>query len=342
MLYELLSEKGMLIADEVFPNIPSRQDVYQLFGNFGPNSRGAKYWEHAEDFLDLIDSATDPGNSPRKEFARKLVARVTSKTTLDEFRDLAVLAIASEVNAHVAIGSITSEAWQPYINWAQQLPETDSIITFNYDTLLEKVGRDPSVSTVKADGVMWPKGHVRDLPPNRCPIYKLHGSAEWGWDDGKKLFQDVHTGGFTLTDGLRPLIGTPGATKKKLCDAQFEDIWAAAMGKLKEAEAVVFMGYRFPPSDSFSRRMLLEALQNNKNLTLRVHTVLGPSVGDAATVRLNELIRETLYSAGRLNYADHPRGGVPDIASKFSIRNHPLYAEDFMSVMKVRMLNPDR
>jgi len=64
LLYELLTEKGLLLAQEVFPHTPLRSDVYELFGKYGPASKAAKYWEHAEEFLDLVDAATEPVDSP--------------------------------------------------------------------------------------------------------------------------------------------------------------------------------------------------------------------------------------------------------------------------------------
>jgi hypothetical protein len=45
-------------------------------------------------------------------------------------------------------------------------------------------------------------------------------------------------------------------TKKTRCAGEFKGIWDAAMVALKAAEQVVFVGYRFPPSDSESRSRL--------------------------------------------------------------------------------------
>lgn len=334
LLYELLSEKGQLLATEVFPRIPSRVKVYELFLNSGPRSMGAKFWDHAEDFLDIVDSATDPGSSPRKEFIKKQVERIAGTTiTVQEFRDLAVLAIASEVESHVQMGSLKSEAWQPYLHWARQLTTQDSVITFNYDTLLEKLGRDPQTNFLKEDGVHWP-GNRRAIPAELCSIFKLHGSADWAWDsqNPRKQFDVIPVGGFHFNDGYRPLIGTPGATKQHHVDEHFKGIWKQAMAKLSAAEVIVFMGYRFPPSDSFARRQLLGALQLNMTNYLRVHTVLGPDVRDTATVRLSALLRETLDPTGKLDAGLFPSGALGN-QPRYRLYNQPLYAEDFMSVL---------
>jgi hypothetical protein len=333
LLYELLTEKGHLLAQEVFPNTPLRSDVYELFGKYGPASKSAKYWEHAEEFLDLVDAATEQASSPRRKFIEKLLHRINNNLTLNAFRDLATLAIATEVNAHVEIGSLKAEAWKPYLHWAKQLNAQDSIITFNYDTLLEKLGNDPAVLHLKDDGVLLPH-KATAIPEERCRIFKLHGSANWAWDEkaGDRFQVFGSTGGFNFKDGYRPLIGTPGGTKQDHVERHFENIWKQAMATLQQAEVIVFMGYRFPPSDSYARRALLHTLTLNGTRSLRIHTVLGPDVRDTATVRLNALLRETLDPTGKIDASLFPVGALGN-QPRYRVQNQPLFAEDFMSVL---------
>jgi hypothetical protein len=58
-------------------------------------------------------------------------------------------------------------------------------------------------------------------------------------------------------------------------------LWDAACKEVTDASVVVFMGYRFPPTDSYALERLLGALGENKTPnTLHVVTVLGPNNPD--------------------------------------------------------------
>jgi len=65
----------------------------------------------------------------------------------------------------------------------------------------------------------------------------------------------------------------------------------AATAALKTADAIVFVGYRFPPTDSAARRILIDAIGENDKQHIVLHTVLGPKVHDDQTERLKAMLR---------------------------------------------------
>jgi hypothetical protein len=62
---------------------------------------------------------------------------------------------------------------------------------------------------------------------------------------------------------------------------------------ITQADVLVFIGYRAPPSDPHSLKTITDAISSNPNPNLRLHTVLGPPRHDSA--RLLKLLRHALY-----------------------------------------------
>jgi hypothetical protein len=115
------------------------------------------------------------------------------------------------------------------------------------------------------------------------------------------------------------LMGLPGPAKSRLCNGDLSSIWTAATAALTAADEIVFIGYRFPPSDSQSRSLLLKAIATNQGRGggtliagerwLKIHTVLG--LQSPQSQRLGQLL---------------------NAAKPGSVRQHQLFAEDFLSM----------
>jgi hypothetical protein len=106
---------------------------------------------------------------------------------------------------------------------------------------------------------------------------------------------------------------------------------------LREADAIVFVGYRFPPTDAEARKKLLSAIEgNNKGAPrhhLKVHIVLGPKLSDDVE-RLHGLIEAVLLRAKRTQGSPVGRGG-----RTFEIHAHRMFAEDFFTVWSQTLLH---
>jgi hypothetical protein len=101
-----------------------------------------------------------------------------------------------------------------------------------------------------------------------------------------------------------------------------KDIWHVAEIVLRKADVVIFVGYRFPPTDAEARGRLLGALMRNSAPDLRLYTVLGPN-DDPDNRRLETLLR----------YATAQRE-----AGQGKVERVHLWAQDFMSVYQPELL----
>jgi len=143
LLEDLLSERGKSETHVQYARLPNRDLVYRVFHHYGPASH-VKFWQHAEDFLDFVDAAKEPESSTRRQLLERLVRGQGGDQTplIEDFRKLAILAVAAECSTFVDRGDVRSEAWQPYVEWAGKLGERDTIVTFNYDRVIEKLGAE--------------------------------------------------------------------------------------------------------------------------------------------------------------------------------------------------------
>ncbi len=81
-----------------------------------------------------------------------------------------------------------------------------------------------------------------------------------------------------------PALGPPRPpdVTKQAGTERLGGLWSGAEQEIENASAVVCVGYRFPPTDSLARRKIINAIEANFAASvLCLHTVLGPSVGDA-------------------------------------------------------------
>jgi hypothetical protein len=116
-------------------------------------------------------------------------------------------------------------------------------------------------------------------------------------------------------------IAPPGPSKATTCAQCFDPLWLKAEERLRQAHAVVFMGYRFPETDAEARTRLLTSLSEAQSPVR--HVVLGPDVKSPEVRRLESLLAWTDKEA--------------------AYRVHPLYTQDFMSVFEVpELFNPKR
>jgi hypothetical protein len=238
------------------------------------------------------------------------------------------------------------ERWEPYVTWASRLTELDTVVTFNYDLVVETAASSEQARDLGGKGItVVTFGEMRDNPDfasaAKMPILlKLHGSVDWRHVADRPIMPFERTGEreFAINQGLDvPLsIATPGPTKGTLATTHLKPLWDLAKKRLSEADQILFIGYRFPPSDSQARSELLGAIASNPPLVgpspsqakprpLGMHVVLGDS--DAAASRLTALLRFAGDKSGRVAEGR----GVP-----YAITRHPLFAEDFLSVANIR------
>ena len=202
------------------------------------------------------------------------------------------------------------------------LARGDAVITFNWDTLVERVLAEDG-RWYPADGYGFPRRLVyeaedginhsmpaRSTPPSELVVLKLHGS--YGWRSvNDRFFLDGHTylAGFTfplldsptpLRDADEPMYYSPSdlvmvypSFLKHLAHPMLADIWALASAHLWHANFVEIIGYSLPASDSATRALLLP-------LILRLNSGAARVVVRDPSTRTLERWREFLGSKAEL------------------------------------------
>lgn len=361
LLPDLMRPEVMENLDATYPSAPYRQnsgDLHQVvlkaygYGSKFQQGRprgtgdvpGENIWADAEQFLDYLDTAAAGGpSSPAFKRLSRVVAAATSHfgfkdgTGADALRlsRVAKRLVAGTCSAFLVGADLETERWEPFVKWAKSLGANDTIISFNYDCVVEFLNKvSKNIHVVRLGGDQSNPGHAR--------LLKLHGSVNWkisglAPDDstlptGKESSIKVEPQDdfdFALKCEDHELaIASPGPIKKAVSAGWLAELWNQAAHAIRAADAVVFIGYRFPPSDSHARERLLLALSQNDRPYLAVHTVLGLHSPD--TPRLTQLLRFALSRREPQPFGERP-GSNPDLR-RYTLANHPLYGEDFLSV----------
>jgi len=309
--------------------------VYKIYSEHLRGSDASKgnavHWEHAEEFLTFVDSTSD--DAPRRAILKSWLPNDRKDDDgTDWFRRAVVSALASECNFVQTASVKRDEIWHPYIRWGSGLhPTSDSILTFNYDLVLETLGDSKEAAPINRKGVATPS-NPQPLS-GYVPIYKLHGSVNWFVNHNGTVHDEGADFLRSTLANHTPLIGTPGVSKRTVRDKFLNSIWDAAKAALAEAEVIVFLGYRSPPSDPDARQFILDAISTAHGIGhapkhRRVHLVLGPNTSDPAVTRLDKLIDFSMAPSGRVKrypFAHDPKH------PKYEVIKQPLHVEDFLS-----------
>ncbi len=310
---------------------------------------GVRLWDDAEQFLDFLEGVSQ--TKAPEVFRDALVAVGTLSngnwsqlaSNMDKARLTARQLLAAESSRFLQGAEVETERWEPYREWLRHRGFADegkegaeeTIITFNYDTALEKVDFWFSEQGIPTRlSVLLPQiSRLQELrEEGRALVLKLHGSTNWK-REGARAVKTVDDEFSALTcNESEMVLGTPGPRKTGVTDL-LENLWQEALRALSHANAIVFLGYRFPPTDAASRTRLIGAIhQNNELDDLAVHTVLGPDVTQPDAQRLKGLLHQALSHRHIRGTAFNYLPGS-DPLRYYSLTSHSLLAEDFISVV---------
>ena len=238
---ELISDKSerwaqrwLALRGVASDRFPSR--VVPLF----KRGLGDGLWENAEECLAVIDEA---------RLDRVTRAVVAESTGLDsqgiDNAWMWMTQFVAAATAHFVDRAVSAEelpeVWFPYELWASSLCEHDSIVSFNYDRVVEHL-------LSKAEG-------------KPAALAKLHGTVP----DTETLCSNIRDGVAIST------IATPGPGKTRSRDsAMLVGQWDEAEYRIEAADRIVIVGYSFPASDAYVRSFIL-----NRMGTKRIDIVVG-------------------------------------------------------------------
>lgn len=160
-----------------------------------------------------------------------------------------------------------------YLYFAKHVLKTDAtIISFNYDLLLEHVFEKLSISPNY--------GIFKNPPKNSQLILKIHGSANWTYCDNCNEFSRFS--GYEISNVLE------NKTKCEECGLKLEPVlippilykelyykhptqeklvrylWNHTYEELSKAKKIVFIGFSMNPSDSYAKELFKFASNSNR------------------------------------------------------------------------------
>lgn len=155
----------------------------------------------------------------------------------------------------------------------------DTVLTFNYDTLIEESLGKPSLwnprdgYAVNAAGVRgnwyknWRDEHEPD-PKSGFKILKMHGSLNWEKAPrGIKLKQRPYVvRGRGKIPVSEKVLFLPPSYKKDVDRNPYKAIWQEARKGLENADSLIILGYSLPQNDFLAQALFAEAVRKRKSL----------------------------------------------------------------------------
>lgn len=206
-----------------------------------------------------------------------------------------------------------------FINFLKKYKDGVSIITTNWDTLLERYCKSYNISYdlslndtyFKFDDAR--KNSVTKKKSNK--LIKIHGSINWlnCLNCGNiSIFEKSSNRNYLLDDNskeiclscgaesqnndilLQPEIITP--TMIKSIDSQlYKNLWRAAGNELANADKLIFIGYSFPVADYEFRNLLQKSVSHSTSIDVVLHTNDNPNKIPKRQKHLKSLLPEKRY-----------------------------------------------
>ena len=152
------------------------------------------------------------------------------------------------------------------INLFNNNKSDDSIITFNYDLLIENAARSINLKidySIPDENIKIKPSWVAPISNNSIRLLKLHGSTNWSYSDKKLSIYDDYSS--LYTSDMIPFIVPP--TWRKNMDGPLSHVWRSAIDELKNASQIIFIGFSMPETDFYIKFLISLGLKENINLT---------------------------------------------------------------------------
>ena len=270
-------------------------------------------WRNVEEFIEYVDRGATRSGTAEASMLPRLMKRagIPGGYTPDWLLQHAQLLMAAECSLFLNGVNLDDEKWLPYKHWTDNLEPIDSVITFNYDEVLERLKAKWGKLLVQMPGPR-PATSLRV----QAHVFKLHGSTNWILKDAETVEIDNSGEPIVARSPNKLAIATPGPTKAGIVNRLFDGLWGEAEYELANADAIIFVGYRFPETDAEARSRILGAIKKNRKRP-RLHTVLGKDTSNPDTRRLVALLKMTGHD---------------------NVEPWPMFAQDFLDQFEREML----
>jgi hypothetical protein len=172
----------------------------------------------------------------------------------------------------------------------------NTVITFNYDTVLEEGLEMLGVPVNYNVSVSSRQGALR--------ILKLHGSVNWinsGFSESSlDTIKEVGRYADVLAAGERAMLLPP--TWRKQFGGGLSRIWDASVNAISEATRLIVIGFSLPATDSHFKYLLAAGLRDN--IALRKIVFVNPVATTELKPRLEAVLRAELFERGLIVLRD--------------------------------------
>jgi hypothetical protein len=184
----------------------------------------------------------------------------------------------------------------------QETEQENTIITFNYDTLLEDALSSLNIPfsyglPTDSSTAYHPSAKCQNsktASDKNIPIYKLHGSVNWA----KAVLSDAPMTVYGAYEDHRGLIGNGPMlvppTWRKVFAGQVSTIWDSAVRSIRRATRIIVVGLSMRKTDSHFKYLLAAGLQDN--ISLRKFYFVNPGLND---VEVADDLRDNLFGVLR-------------------------------------------
>ena len=155
-----------------------------------------------------------------------------------------------------------------------KVQKTDVIVTFNWDTLLDRVLEKQFKKTNwkrnfgYGNTITSAMTNLKSvtIPHNHPKLFKLHGSINWK-KNGKKNLEITKKWALD-SDYKKAFMMPPKMVKNEIFvkDSLYRQIWQEAEERLEKCKKIVFIGYSFPAADYAVTSMLRRIISAIKKL----------------------------------------------------------------------------
>jgi hypothetical protein len=180
----------------------------------------------------------------------------------------------------------------------EPLRTKNTVITFNYDTLLEDGLSESGIDFTYG----FSKAFVEYQESSKCvqeetkraiPIYKLHGSVNWSVEsslsDKLKVYEDYTA---VRDSNERVLLLPP--TWQKVFGGHLTEVLSKAVKALNEATRIIIIGFSMPPTDTHFKYLLAAGLQGN--ISLRKIMFVNPGFDENKKPEESKRLKDNLFS----------------------------------------------
>jgi hypothetical protein len=278
------------------------RDVWLLYGRTSGVSLEAYYRDL--ETRELIGRFAKSGNRPKDWLARRgdleeLIRSVMIHTTCDMTQ--------SPIKAR------KSSLHLPILD---RLKKDDTIITFNYDTVIEESFGAQSLwtpddgygATVHGKTLDWArtwfKGHTPgEQRKSRLPLLKLHGSLHWKLYGNKGVRMKPRP--YVVRSRRSQLYVEkvsilPPGWNKQIDKNPYKQLWRMARKQLEGCKSLAFVGYSMPDTDLLARALFAEVVRHRVTGNKFISELYVADPNESVRRRLVDLFTPALGAHGRV------------------------------------------